>query len=318
MADESEDKKLAGEVRQSHPSSGEELPFQANMAAARLVFIQTLGLNILVSVAKIVWGYISNTLSMIADGFHSLLDATSNIIGIVGLTIAMKPPDPGHPYGHRKFEAMSAIAISFFMFLTSFEIISQVIERLFSAKTETPVVSPISYAIMLVTALINVFVTRYEHKKGDELKSPLLIADSKHTLSDVFVTAIVFVTLVSVQLKIPHVDVIASLVIVGFILKAGYDIIVTHIGSLVDAAVLDPAAVEELALQVPGVIGCHRIRSRGSAEHMFIDMHVLVSRNLTIEEAHRISYAVEQKLQSLSPTVDVLVHIEDDRHELPD
>lgn len=311
---EKSENKNQGEPDTPAPRQG----WMENMAAARTVFIQTLVLNVLVAAAKIIWGFMSNTLSMLADGLHSLLDATSNVIGIVGLTKAMEPPDTEHPYGHRKFEALSAIAISFFMFLTAFEVLNQVIDRVFAGGSASPAVSAVSFGVMIVTAVVNFFVCSYERRKGEELKSPLLIADSQHTLSDIFVTGTVFVTLVALHFKFYFVDTIASLGIVAFVCKAGYDIIKTHLGALVDAAVLDPAVVEAMVMEVKGVIGCHRIRSRGTPEHTFVDMHILVSRDLSIEEAHKISYEVEQKLQSLGKAIDVLVHIEDDRHELPD
>ena len=99
---------------------------------ARGVLIKTLLLNLLVASAKIIWGLLTHTLSMTADGFHSLLDGFSNVVGIIALSISSKPADPDHPYGHRKFEAMAAMLISFFIFLTSFEIITEAFQRFFS------------------------------------------------------------------------------------------------------------------------------------------------------------------------------------------
>ncbi|MBZ0188519.1 MAG: cation transporter, partial [Candidatus Obscuribacterales bacterium] len=96
-----------------------------NLRQARGVFWQTLWLNLLVSTSKLICGFYTNTLSMVADGFHSLLDASSNVLGIVGLTISLAPPDEGHPYGHRKFEALAAIGISFLMFLAGSEVLKE-------------------------------------------------------------------------------------------------------------------------------------------------------------------------------------------------
>lgn len=260
----------------------------------------------------------TNTLSMVADGFHSLVDASSNVVGIVGLSISMEPPDDGHPYGHRKFEALSAIAISFFMFLACFQVLSRVIERIFSTSTQLPEVSSISYLIMVSTAVINYLVSKYEARKGMEFRSELLLADAKHTMADLYVTGTVLIALVAVQLKANMLDVVASLIIVAFIFKAGYDIITTHLGPLVDAAILAPDLVEKLVLEVPNVKSCHKIRSRGMQDHIFLDLHVQVPRHFSIEEAHQISFLVEDRLKSAGMgIVDVLVHIEDDGLQLP-
>lgn len=280
---------------------------------ARTVFVQTLGLNLLVSFSKLGIGISTNTLSMTADGFHSLLDASSNILGIIGLTISSKPADEGHPYGHRKFEALAAIGISFLMFFACFEVLSEAVKRVMS-QGSAPETTPVSYVVMVACIIINVLVSRYESKKGAELHSRLLEADSKHTLSDVFVSIGVLVSLLAVNFKFYFVDVVASLLIVLVIFKAGYEIIQAHLGILVDAVALEPEEVETLVLKVPGVISCHKIRSRGLEDHVFIDLHVQVSGHISVEEGHKIAYQVEELLmKEISGVEDVMVHIEEDR-----
>ena len=280
---------------------------------ARTVFVQTLGLNLLVSFSKLGIGISTSTLSMIADGFHSLLDASSNILGIIGLTISSKPADEGHPYGHRKFEALAAIGISFLMFFACVEVISDVVKSIMS-QGGAPESTPASYLVMVATIIINILVSRYESKKGAELHSRLLEADSKHTLSDVFVSIGVIVSLLAVNFKFYFVDVVASLLIVLVIFKAGYEIIQAHLGILVDAAALEPEEVKKLVLKVPGVLDCHKIRSRGLDDHIFIDLHVQVRGHITVEEGHKIAYQVEDLLmKEIGGVEDVMVHIEEDR-----
>jgi cation diffusion facilitator family transporter len=208
---------------------------------------------------------------------------------------------------------LSAIFISFLMFLTCFEVLRESFVRVTNSNIDRPVVTAVSYIVMFSTMFINIAVARYEAVQGARLNSPLLLADSKHTLSDVFATCGVLISLVSIQMNFPLVDVIASVAIVGIILRAGYGIIESNLGSLVDAAVIDPSRIEALVLSVPGVTSCHKIRSRGMQDAIFIDLHVQVPHNLSIEEAHAISYNVEAKLkQSSTAITEVLVHIEDD------
>lgn len=284
----------------------------ANLRGARWVFWQTLALNLLVSIGKLVCGFTTNTLSMVADGFHSLLDASSNVIGIIGLTISMKPPDEGHPYGHRKFEAIASIVISFMMFLACFNILTGVFDRIVLSKSTLPNVGLASYMVMAVTLFVNVVVTIYERRKAKQLSSRLLAADAAHTLSDIFVSMGVVIALVAAQFQVYVVDAIASLLIVGFIFKAGFGIIMSNLGTLVDAAVLDPDFIERVVLAVPGVISCHKIRSRGMQDHVFLDLHVQVPGHLTVEEGHKIAFAVESKIKSQANGVmDVVVHIEE-------
>lgn len=288
------------------------------LKGARTVFIQTLFLNLLVAVSKLVCGFLTNTLSMVADGFHSMLDSLSNVIGICGITISLKPPDEGHPYGHQKFEALAAIAISFMMFLACTHVLSDVIERLTSKSESVPDVTVISYVVMGLSLAINVLVTWYERKKSRELQSTLLEADAAHTLSDVFVSLGVVVALIAAQFNFYMVDILASIFIIFAIFKAGYEIVKTHIGSLVDAAMLDKSEVESIVLSVPKVVSCHKIRTRGMKDHIFLDLHVQVPGELNVIESHKIATAVEEKLKSHSyGIVDVVVHIEE-AHEQRD
>lgn len=283
------------------------------LQAARGVFLLTLGLNLLVAFSKLFWGYYTHTLSLVADGFHSLLDAVSNIVGIVGLSFSMKPADHDHPYGHRKFEAIAAMIISFFIFATCFEIAGQGLERMMAPGHEAPQISMMSYAVILATLAINLFVTWYESRKAQELNNELLKTDARHTLSDCLVSISVLISMVLVQAGFAWADTVLAFGVALIILKVGFDLIMLHLGTLTDEAVLSPEEVKKWVLAVPGVLDCHKIRSRGMRDHIFIDLHIQVDPNLTVKAAHQISYEVEEKLETVfaGQVSDVLVHIEE-------
>jgi len=286
---------------------------QAELLEVRGILITVLVVNVLLSVLKLVLGFLTHTLSLLAEGFHSLLDSSANAVAILGLNVSMKPPDEGHPYGHRKFEAISAIAISFFMFLASFEVLQQIIERLTAAQGQQPVTSPLNFGVVFLNLLASLCISRWEAKRGRELSSRLLLADSKHTLSDLWSTVAVLASLVSIAMNLHFVDIIASMFIVGIILHAGWEVIMSHLGPLVDSAVVKVDEVEKEVLAVPGVVSCHKIRSRGMEDNIFLDLHVQVPRHLTIEQAHNISFEVEGRLKQWDNRIfEVLVHLEDD------
>ncbi|WP_373531269.1 cation diffusion facilitator family transporter [Vampirovibrio sp.] len=288
------------------------------MKAAQRVFMITLWLNLLVSFSKLAWGYHTHTLSITADGFHSLLDAVANVVGIVGLSISAKPADHNHPYGHRKFEAIASMLISFFIFLTCFEIAGEGFSRFFSPTHTHPQISPISYMIIGGTLLINLWVSWYENRKGKELKNDLLLADAKHTFSDCLVSVSVILSMIAVQLGWYWADTVLALVVALIILKVGFDLIMTHFSALTDEAALDPAEINAIVKSVPGVMDCHKIRSRGMRDHVFIDLHIQVDPALTVKAAHRISYQVEEALENAfdGRVNEVLVHIEE--YETPE
>lgn len=284
-----------------------------DLEKARKVLAAVFAINVVLSLLKLICGFSAGLLSMAAEGFHSMLDAAANAVSVLGLSQSLKPPDDDHPYGHRKFEALSAIAISFFMFLASFEVCQEVIHRVLSPEPHVPRVAALSYFVIITTMIVNLLVSKWEEHCGKKLKCGILLADGKHSMSDLWASVAVLSTLIGIQLRFHALDTICSLVIVLIILRAGYSIIMAHLGALVDEAVLDPQAVERSVLSVAGVSSCHKVRSRGMVDHIFIDLHVQVPSHLSIEEAHSISFKVEEKLRSeYSGVAEILVHLEDD------
>ena len=141
---------------------------QERSIAIRQVLVIVLLLNIFVAAIKGILGYATNVISLIADSFHSVIDSASNIIGLVGITIASRPIDETHPYGHEKFESLASLFIGVFIFLTVIEILSTVISRIFNPVI--PQVDVITIIFVLLTMCVNIFVTKYERKMGEQLK----------------------------------------------------------------------------------------------------------------------------------------------------
>ncbi len=279
----------------------------------RKILITVFVINVSLSAAKLWLGFISSTLSLLAEGFHSLLDSSANAVAVLGLTASMKPPDDEHPYGHRKFEALSAIAISFFMFLASFEVLQEIVHRVFSPERHEPSPNALCFFVVLINLLANFAISSWEKKQSKALKSNLLLADSKHTMSDVWSTIAVICALLAVHFQIHFIDIASSLLIVGFILHAGYEVIMSHLGPLTDSAMIDASLLEAVVMSVPGVMGCHKIRSRGMEDHIFVDLHVQVDKSISIESAHSISFSVENAIKKFDSRVyEILVHLEDD------
>lgn len=268
-------------------------------------------LNWLVAFAKIGYGFRSNTLSMTADGFHSLLDGTSNIVGLIAVTIAVRPPDSDHPYGHRKFETVAAMMISMFLFMTAYEILTNAIDRFKNPGVEAILITPVSFAIMGVTIIINIFVTLYERRKAKQLKSEILLADSMHTLSDVYASLSVIVALVAIQLGFSMADVVVALLIVFLIARAAFSIVYQALSTLADESRVDPLKVEETVMAIPGVVTCHHIRSRGIPDAINVDFHITLDPALPLAEAHRITHEAMDRVKRAIPGVtDVVIHTE--------
>jgi cation diffusion facilitator family transporter len=263
-----------------------------------------------VAVAKIVFGYASGAVSILSDGYHSLTDAATNVVGLVGIRAARQPPDEDHPYGHRKYETVAAAAITAFLLLLVLEVLRNAAGRLTNPASR-PIISPSGFVIMLVTVVINILVVRYETREGNRLASEILLADATQTRGDIWTSWAVIVALAGARWGIPVLDPIAAIVVAGFIAYAGYQIARTTTMILSDRIVMSEADLEKVVMSVPGVIGCHQIRTRGSSDHVFLDLHVWLPPELPLVEAHRVSHVVKDQLMERYPQiVDAVIHIE--------
>ena len=273
------------------------------------VLRRVLVLNLLVAVAKIALGTFSGAVSILSDGFHSLADASSNIVALVGVAAARRPPDENHPYGHRKYETMASIGILIFMILVLSEVARSALEHL--RTPGMPTVVPLGIATMIATLVVNVFVVRYESSAGRVLRSEVLSADAKHTRSDVWTTLAVLAALIGVWLGYPILDPIAGLIVTVFIGYACWQIAREASGVLADEIVLPEEKIRPIVESVPGVIGTEKIRTRGSADNVFVDLHLWIDGRTPLGEAHRLSHVVKDTLMSRFPEiVDVVIHIE--------
>ena len=273
------------------------------------VLIYILLLNWGVSVAKLIYSGVIRSVSMKADGFHSFSDGASNIIGLIGIWVASRPIDQNHPYGHKKYETLTSVAISALLFFVCFNVIREGIARFIDPVI--PEVNLNAFLVMIVTMAVNIFVMVYENKKGKELKSDVLISDALHTRSDILTSASVIITLMAIKLGIPVVDPIASLLIAIFIGYAAVQILRESARVLSDGAAIPIREIERVVLAIKGVKECHRIRSRGRADDIHIDLHILVDWKMDVHRAHHLSYAIENKIKrDFRGVTDVVVHME--------
>jgi cation diffusion facilitator family transporter len=285
------------------------LAAEPRFAEVGRVLVRVLFLNLAVAVAKIAYGQISGSISILSDGFHSLTDGASNVVALVGLRLAQKPPDRNHPYGHRKFETLAAAAIALFLLIIVLEVGQAAVSRLRSGGA--PSVTLASFVIMIATLGINIAVVRAEKRSAQRLSSELLFADARHTQSDVLTSLAVIVALAGAALGYPLLDPLAAVVIMGFISYAGFNIARDAATILSDAIVISEEDVHRVVMSVPTVLGCHHIRSRGSADHVFLDLHVWLDGATPLTEAHAVSHRVKDLLMASYPQIaDAIIHIE--------
>lgn len=284
-------------------------------AAIRRVLWVILVLNLAVAAAKIWYGTITGAVSIRADGIASLFDSCSNLVGIVGLSMAARPADLDHPYGHQKLETYASVGIGLMLIFAAYNVGSDAVTGLL-AGGGSPRVDAGSFAVMVGTLCVNIFVVLYERRRGRVLRSEILTADALHTLSDVLVSVSVIVGLVFVRLGWPIADSIASLVVAVMILKSAYEVFKQANTTLSDEARIPVAEVKAVANAVPGAVDCHNVRTRGTEGEVYMDLHILVDPEMTIREAHGVAELVERAIaEKFDQVVDIVVHVEPDTPE---
>ncbi|MEL6777034.1 MAG: cation diffusion facilitator family transporter [Cyanobacteria bacterium J06597_16] len=296
-----------------HPHGDHEHPnyksFYTYRAEVRRVLSITLGLNVLVVVLKLVVGSWTGSLSLMADALHSITDSANNVLGLVTNQLASPEPDRDHPYGHQKYEAVGALGIAAFLGIACFEILKGAVERLL-LTSEPVVMGATSLWFLLAVLGINIFVAFYERRVGRRLGSNILIADAQHTMSDIWITIAVLGGLIGVWLGAGWLDVILAFPVAILVVRSGWVVLSANLPWLVDEMAIAPEAIHAEVMQVPGVLNCHNIASRGLlGRQVFIDMHLIVEPQ-DVLSAHEITEQVEQQLEQEFGPARVTIHVE--------
>ncbi len=280
-----------------------------NRTTVRKVLIITLLLNIFVMVLKAVIGWWTGSLSLLADALHSVTDSANNILGLIASRFSSPHPDREHPYGHLKFEAVGALGIAAFLGIACFEILQGAVERILQGGGSVKVSAPELWLLLIVLG-VNIFVAFYERHVGYRVHSPILIADAKHTMSDVWVTITVIGGLIGVWMGYQWLDIVLAFPVALLVFWSGWSVLKENLPWLVDEMAIAPEVIHDMVLSVKGTIDCHDIASRGVVgRQVFIEMHLIVDAS-DVETAHRITEEVERVLEQRFSPARILIHVE--------
>lgn len=275
----------------------------------QILFIILLA-NLLVAALKFIIGSIIKSASMTADGFHSLSDGSSNIVGLIGIHFASKPEDKEHPYGHNKYETLAGLLIAMMLFFAGGNIILSTIQRF--KEPLIPEITIISLMVLVFTLIVNIIVSVTEYRKGKELNSQILISDSMHTRSDIYISLGVLATLVGIKLGFPPIiDPIVSLLVAVFIINAGYKIFKENSDVLLDGEAIDSEEIRDVVMSFEDVKDTHKIRSRNNIKDINIDLHIVVDSKLDVRESHDLVHEIEDAIRAkFNKNLQVIAHVE--------
>jgi cation diffusion facilitator family transporter len=273
------------------------------------VLLTVLLLNLLVAFAKLGYGLTSGSVAMSADGAQSLLDGLSNVVGLISVAVAARPPDEEHHYGHDRYETLASLIIAMMMSVSVLEIVRSAVRQL--ANGGSPTVNAGSFAVLACTMTINIGVALWESRKGKKLESDFLAADAKHTYSDVGVSASVILGLLAVRAGYERADSIISIFIAGIIAWTAWTILRDASMVLTDAVQTDPRMLMEAILDTEGVETAHKLRARSMGGRVLVEVDITVDPRLRVDQAHDVATSVERSVKRVAGKfAQSLVHVE--------
>jgi len=286
--------------------------------AVQRVLLVALAVNVSVSLLKLVLGLLTGSLAVLADAMHSATDGLSSLMGLITNNLSDPNPDRDHPYGHDKYEALGALAIAGFILVTALEILRTAIERIAGGLRPLRLDGQ-DLLLLLIVLGCNLLLAGYERSEGKRLGSPLLLADAKHTTSDIWSTVVVLVGLAgAVWLGQSWLDVALAIPLCLLLGRACWQVLRSNLPWLVDQIAIAPEAIHEVAMGVPGVLNVHDIASRGVlGQRVFIELHMVVDAN-DLPTAHRITELVEEHLEQRFGPVRCTIHLEPREYAIAD
>lgn len=267
--------------------------------------------NIVLTVLNFVVGTLSGSVALVAESSHTLSDVLTSIITSVGFRIGMMPPDSKHPYGHGRAEPLAGLVIVVFLCIVAFEILSEVYRKLLAGGSLNP--PDITAAVMALVGIgANLAMTTYMMRAGKKIKSPAIVADAQHQKVDIFSCAAILIGVIGSRLGIPVLDPIVAIFISLIVLKTAFDIGRENVNNIMGTVPSHDVLIDikKAALSVEGVLGVHNVKINYIGPYASLDLHVEVTDDLTLKEAHKIAHDVEKKvIEGVEVVTMVNVHV---------
>lgn len=269
--------------------------------------------NVLLSAFKLFAGIFAHSAAMISDAVHSLSDVFSTLLVMMGVKMSYKAADKTHPYGHERFEAVTALLLAIVLMVVGIGIGYAGIVNILEHTSNPPLIPGV---MALVAAIFSLVIKEamywYTRATAKAIHSSALMADAWHHRSDALSSIGSFIGILGARLGWPILDPIASVIICLFILKAGISIFIDAIGKMTDRA-CDDATIEkmrQLILSQPGVVSIDQLKTRVFGNKIYVDVEIGAHQEETLLTAHAIAHRVHDLIESQFKNVKhCMVHV---------
>jgi len=266
--------------------------------------------NTFLIILKIVVGLLSGSVSIISEAIHSSMDLIAALIAFFSVRVSDNPPDSRHPYGHGKVENISGVIEAILIFAAAIWIITEAVKKLLGEEIVLDVIW-LGSVVMLISAILNTFVSRKLYKVARETKSVALEADALHLKTDVYTSAGVAVGLGLIFITgIKWLDPVVAILVALFIIKESYSLLRRAFTPLLDTA-WGEDEIEDLERKLNQMeVNYHDLRTRVAGNYRFVDIHIEIPEDESVGNAHSYCDMIEDKLNSLYDNITVTIHVE--------
>jgi len=269
--------------------------------------------NIVLSALKIVVGVLIHSSALIVDGVHSLSDLATDVLVLVGVKLAQRPPDRNHPYGHYKIETIFSQLLALLLTGLGIGFIYFSVRTIWLKKPVFP--GPLMILIAGISLVAKEILYLRTKKVAKRTHSSALFANAWHHRSDAWSSLSVCIGGIASVLGWGYADQVATIVIGLMIIYVSGKIVYQGLIELIEHSVDEESlqAIEKVLDSETTIAGWHALRSRKSAGEIFLDVHIKVDPHLTVEESHEITQQIEEKIKNkLSRPVNILIHVDPD------
>jgi len=303
------------------PESTEQVTadvLQSGNDAIRRVTLAGMVVNVFLAIIKSLVGLAVGSISLFADGIHSLSDLLTDVAVLVGIHLGSRKPDSDHPYGHGRFETFSTAFVALVLIVVGGGMIykaSMDIARMHTIEGQPVTISTWVIWISLLSVVAKEAIYQWSRRVAVHTKSAALYANAWHHRSDALSSIAVLVGAVAVKLGYPHGDQLGAIVVGLMVIMVGVKVIGNCLHEFSERAVDQQTIkqIQQIIASEKRIRQWHELRTRTAGREIFVDLHILVDPALSIVEAHEIAESLEQTLRNRMPQpVNVMVHIEPD------
>jgi len=278
----------------------------AKVKVARLSIIS----NTLLIVMKLAAGILSGSVSIISEAIHSSMDLVAAIIAFFSVRVSDNPPDSRHPYGHGKVENISGVIEALLIFVAAIWIIIEAAKKLLGEAIELDSIA-LGSLVMLISAIVNIIVSRKLYKVARATKSVALEADALHLKTDVYTSLGVALGLALIMITgINWLDPVVAILVALFIIRESYQLMKRAFTPLLDTAwgVDEIEELEKTLIQLE--VNYHDLRTRLAGNYRFIDLHIQIPEDVSVGNAHKYCDKIENELTGIYENLTVTIHVE--------